>query len=75
MSIDQQLILIFSGRNGFLDKLSLAEIGEFKDLVNDLFYDEEAVSLIEQVVDLEDEIVRDLVLEFFVSSLIDATRG
>jgi F-type H+-transporting ATPase subunit alpha len=75
MSIDQQLLLIFSGRNGFLDSLSIAEITEFKDLVNDLFYDEEAVSLVEQIMDLEDEIVRDLVLEFFVSSLIDAARG
>src|ERR1700753_295564 len=61
MSIDQQLLLIFSGRNGFLDSLSIAEITEFKDLVNDLFYDEEAVSLVEQIMDLEDEIVRDLV--------------
>lgn len=75
MSVDQQLILIFAGRNGFLDSLSIAEITEFKDIVNDLFFDEEAVNLIEQIMDMEDEIVRDLVLEFFVSSLIDAVRG
>jgi F-type H+-transporting ATPase subunit alpha len=75
MSVDQQLILIFSGRNGFLDSLSIAEITEFKDLVNDLFFDEEAVGLIEQIMDMEDEIVRDLVLEFFVGALIDAIRS
>lgn len=35
MSLDQQLILLFAGRNGYLDKLSMAQVEDFKEFVSD----------------------------------------
>jgi len=35
MSLDQQLLLLFAGRNGYLDKLSMPQVEDFKEFVND----------------------------------------
>ncbi|HVT62461.1 MAG TPA: F0F1 ATP synthase subunit alpha, partial [Legionellaceae bacterium] len=35
LSLDQQLVLLFAGRNGFLDQLSIEQIEEFKEFIND----------------------------------------
>jgi F-type H+-transporting ATPase subunit alpha len=35
MSLDQQLILLFAGRNGYLDKLTMAQVDDFKEFIMD----------------------------------------
>jgi F-type H+/Na+-transporting ATPase subunit alpha len=35
MSLDQHLILLFSGRNGYLDELSLEQVDDFKEFISD----------------------------------------
>jgi len=35
MSLDHQLILLFAGRNGYLDKLTMAQVDDFKEFIND----------------------------------------
>jgi proton translocating ATP synthase F1 alpha subunit len=35
MSLDQQLMLLFAGRNGYLDKLTMVQVDEFKEVIND----------------------------------------
>jgi F-type H+-transporting ATPase subunit alpha len=35
MSLDQQLILLFASRNGYLDKLTLPQVEDFKEIIND----------------------------------------
>jgi len=71
MIIDQQLLLLFAGRNGYLDKLSNEQVVEFKALVTEWFEDEEAVLAIQNLLDLDDEITRDLTLDFVIRSIID----
>jgi len=69
MSLDQQLILLFAGRNGYLDKLSISQVEEFKEFINDWFADNEATTAIENLLDLEDEIVRDITLDFLIKQI------
>src|SRR6202034_2791733 len=42
MSLDQQLILLFAGRNGYLDKLTMPQVEDFKEFISDRFKDAEA---------------------------------
>jgi len=35
MSLDQQLVLLLAGRNGYLDKLTMAQVDDFKEFIND----------------------------------------
>jgi len=37
MSMDHQLLLLFAGRNGYLDRLSLEQVNEFKEIIADIF--------------------------------------
>jgi F-type H+-transporting ATPase subunit alpha len=66
MSLDHQLVLLFAGRNGYLDQLTLDQVEEFKEYITDWFGDVEATMALENVLDLEDEITRDLVLDMLM---------
>ena len=35
MSLDQQLVLLFAGRNGYLDKLNMTQVDDFKEFIID----------------------------------------
>jgi len=35
LSLDHQLVLLFAGRNGFLDQLTIEQVDEFKEFIND----------------------------------------
>lgn len=75
MSLDQQLMLLFAGRNGYLDKLSMPQVEDFKDFMNDWFKDSEATMMIQSLLDLEDEIVRDLTLDFLTKEIVSIIRS
>jgi len=63
LSLELELILLFAGRNGFSDGLNLMQVQEFKDSVRDLFDEEESTLAMENLLELDDEITRDLVLK------------
>ena len=69
MQLELQLFLLFSGRNGYLDMLTLAQVEEFKEVAVDWFSNEEDSLALENLFELEDEIVRDLTLDFIVKDL------
>lgn len=71
MPLEQQLILLFSGRNGYLDKLTLEQVDEFKDVISDWFSMEEDKMALENLFELEDEIVRDLTLDYIVIEIVN----
>jgi F-type H+/Na+-transporting ATPase subunit alpha len=71
MQIEQQLLLLFSGRNGYLDNLTLAQVEEYKEVITDWFSLEEEKTALENLFELEDEIVRDLVLDYTVKEIIN----
>jgi F-type H+-transporting ATPase subunit alpha len=75
MSLDQQLILLFAGRNGYLDKLSMVQVDDFKEFLNDWFKDPEATAIIQSLLDLEDEIVRDISLDFLAKEIVLAVKS
>lgn len=74
MSLEQALLLVFAGRNGFLDKLSLEEIDSFKEVVADLFVDTDSTAAIETLISQDDEIIRDLALTSLVESFISIVK-
>jgi len=75
MSLDQQLILLFAGRNGYLDKLTMAQVDDFKEFIMDWFKDSDAIMAIQNLLDLEDEIVRDLTLDFIVREIVEVVKN
>jgi F-type H+-transporting ATPase subunit alpha len=69
LSFERELILLFAGRNGYIDDLTISQVSDFKNLVMDLFADEEAVCFFENLFELEDEITRDLTLDSIISDI------
>jgi len=70
MQIELQLFLLFSGRNGYLDDLTLPQVDEFKEIAYDWFNNIEDRQALENLFDLEDEIVRDLTLDYIVREIV-----
>jgi F-type H+/Na+-transporting ATPase subunit alpha len=75
MSLDQHLILLFSGRNGYLDELSLEQVDDFKEFISDWFNDNEGTMALQNLLDLEDEIVRDLTLDFLIKEIVEIIKS
>jgi len=71
MQIEQQLFLLFSGRNGYLDNLSLAQVEEFKEVVTDWFNITEDCEALENLFELDDEIVRDITLDYTIQEIVN----
>jgi len=69
LPLELQLTLLFAGRNGYLDSLSLPQVEEFKEVVMDLFSVEDYTMAMENLYELDDEIVRDIVLDSLVRSI------
>lgn len=69
MQIEHQLFLLFAGRNGYLDILSLSQVEEFKEMTSDWFNDLDNKLALENLFELEDEITRDLTLDFIMKEL------
>jgi len=70
MQIELQLFLLFAGRNGYLDVLSLAQVEEFKDVAIDWFNDSEDRQALENLFELDDEITRDVTLDYVVREIV-----
>lgn len=70
LSLEFELTLLFAGRNGFLDNLTIAQVTDFKEMIQDLFNDEEAALAMSNLYSLDDEIVRDLMLDSFTGDLV-----
>lgn len=70
LPLDAQLMLILAGRNSFLDELNLEEIDEFKEIIFDMVTDVELEPVLNEIIDLEDEITRDLVLKLILNDII-----
>jgi F-type H+-transporting ATPase subunit alpha len=70
MQIELQLFLLFAGRNGFLDCLTLSQVDDFKETLFDWFADEGIRPALEALFDLEDEIVRDLTLDVVTRAIV-----
>jgi F-type H+-transporting ATPase subunit alpha len=70
MALDHQLVLLFAGRNGYLDSLTLEQVDEFKEFIIDWFNDEEAATAFANVLDMDDEVTRDLVLDVVVRDIV-----
>lgn len=70
MQFELQLFLLFAGRNGYLDDLSLLQVDEFKEIALDWFSSVEDRQALENVFDLEDEITRDLTLDYIVREIV-----
>ena len=70
MQFELQLFLLFAGRNGYLDDLSLPQVDEFKEVALDWFASAEDRQALENVFDLEDEITRDLTLDYVVREIV-----
>jgi F-type H+-transporting ATPase subunit alpha len=75
LSLEQELTLLFAGRNGFLDDLTIEQIREFKSTVRDIFENEESALAFVNLYELDDEIVRDLTLDFAVREIVDTIRS
>jgi F-type H+-transporting ATPase subunit alpha len=71
LPFEQQLTLLFAGRNGYMDNLTLAQVEEFKEVMLDWFASPEETMALENLYELDDEIVRDLVLDFIVRSIVE----
>jgi len=71
MQLELQLFLLFAGRNGYLDKLSLVQVDEFKEIALDWFNNAEDRLALENLFDLDDEIVRDLTLDNTVREIVE----
>jgi F-type H+-transporting ATPase subunit alpha len=74
LSLELQLTLLFAGRNGYLDTLSIAQVEEFKEVILDLFHTNDYNLAMENLYELEDEITRDIVLDFIVQSIVDEIK-
>ena len=70
MQLELQLFLLFAGRNGYLDSLTLPQVEEFKEVALDWFADAEDRLALENLFDLEDEITRDIVLDHTVREIV-----
>lgn len=71
MAIELQLFLLFPGRNGFLDVLTIDQVDEYKQIMFDWFSNEEDKNVLENLFDLEDEIVRDITLDSIAQELVE----
>lgn len=74
MTLDHQLVLLFAGRNGYLDQLTIDEVDDFKEFIIDWFNDEEATMAFENLLDLDDEITRDLVMDEVIRSIVNIIK-
>lgn len=70
MQFELQLFLLFAGRNGYLDNLSLPQVDEFKEIALDWFNNVEDRQALENIFDLEDEITRDITLDYIVREIV-----
>jgi len=75
LTFERQLTLLFAGRNGYLDILTLPQIAEFKETIEDLFNTEDYALAMGNLYELEDEIVRDLTLDFLVRELVAGIKS
>lgn len=75
LPVELQLTLLFAGRNGYLDNLSIEQIEELKDVLSDCFVDEEFTLFFENLYELEDEITRDLTLHHTVNELVEVVNN
>jgi F-type H+-transporting ATPase subunit alpha len=71
LSLELQLTLLFAGRNGYLDALTLPQVEEFKEVILDWFSTEDYAAGLENLYELEDEITRDIVLDYLVRAITD----
>jgi F-type H+-transporting ATPase subunit alpha len=69
MQLEHELLLIFAGRNGFLDTLSLSQIGDFKEMVTNLINDTNGFSKLSQVLTMSNEVARDLTLRYIIDTI------
>jgi len=70
MQFELQLFLLFAGRNGYLDNLSLPQVDEFKEISLDWFGSVDDRQALENLFDLQDEIVRDVTLDYIVREIV-----
>jgi F-type H+-transporting ATPase subunit alpha len=70
MQIELQLFLLFAGRNGYLDVLTLPQVEEFKEVALDWFNNLEDRQALENLFELEDEITRDITLDYIVREVV-----
>jgi len=70
MQLELQLFLLFAGRNGYLDDLTLPQVDEFKEILFDWFNSVDDREALENLFDLDDEIVRDLTLDYIVRVIV-----
>jgi F-type H+-transporting ATPase subunit alpha len=70
LAFEHELTLLFAGRNGYLDSLSITQVDEFKEMIKDLFANEESALALENLYNLDDEIVRDITLDFLMKELV-----
>ena len=71
--MEHQLLLLFAGRNGYLDSLDFEQIDGFKEILSDCFNDPEFEDFkfcFIELFTLEDEITRDLTLHQIVSDFV-----
>ena len=71
LSLELQLTLLFAGRNGYLDSLSLPQVEEFKEVILDWFSTEDYAAGLQNLYELEDEITRDIVLDYLVRAIVE----
>ena len=76
LRLTHQLTLLFAGRNGYLDALTLAQVEEFKDMIMDLFAVDQQAAAMENLYEMDDEITRDLTLDMILRDLVeDVTKA
>ena len=75
LSLELELTLLFAGRNGYLDSLTISQVEEFKEVIHDLFNTAEYALAVENLYALEDEIVRDLTLNYLVNEIVSEIKG
>jgi len=71
LSLELQLTLLFAGRNGYLDSLTLPQVEEFKEVILDWFSTEDYAQGLENLYELDDEITRDIVLDYLVRAVVE----
>jgi len=69
MPLEHELILIFAGRNGFLDSLTLAQINSFKEMVSIIMADGDSREQISEMLNISNEIARDLILQYTIETI------
>jgi F-type H+-transporting ATPase subunit alpha len=73
-SSELEFTLLFAGRNGFLDTLSIPQVLDFKSTILEWFEEPEQTLAMENLYELDNEITRDLVLKDFITEIVELVR-